>query len=101
MIVWAFSQECLYFMSQCLIMSNMNDINQMRLGVLREIKNIRKFFDMMEKGVKSRDPIKVQRAYFFIMTMVRHMDEGDLTPLSIELFEALTLYNQNNYIDSG
>ena len=74
----------------------MKDIAKMRLGVLRELKEIRKFFDMMEKGVKSRDEIRVQRAYFFIKTLVYHMDEGDLTPLSIELYEALTIDYENS-----
>ena len=69
----------------------MNNLTQMRLGVLRELKNIHKFFDMMEKGVKSRDPIKVQRAYLFIEKLVFHMDEGDLTPTMIELYEAFSL----------
>lgn len=73
----------------------MNNINQMRLGVLRELKNIRRFFDMMEKGVKSRDPHKVQRAYFFIQKLVYHMDEGDLTPLSIELIEAFAILQES------
>lgn len=74
----------------------MKDIAKMRLGVLRELKEIRKFFDSMEKGVKSRDETRVQRAYFFIKTLVYHMDEGDLTPLSIELYEALTLDYENS-----
>ena len=73
----------------------MNNLNQMRLGVLRQIKDIRSFFDMMEKGVKSRDPVKVQRAYFFIQRLVYHMDEGDLTPLSIELIEAFALLEES------
>ncbi len=81
-------------MPLCLFLSNlavMDNITQMRLGVLREIKNIRKFFDMMERGVKSRDPLKVQRAYLFIEKLVYHMDQGDLTPLMIELYEAFAL----------
>jgi hypothetical protein len=73
----------------------MDDLTRMRLGVLRELKNIRKFFDMMEKGVKTRDPVRVQRAYFFIQQLVYHMDDGDLTPLMIELFEACTLLVDN------
>jgi len=61
----------------------------MRLGVLRELKNVRKFFDMMEAGVKTRNPVKVQRAYTFLKVLVYQMDKGELTPLSIELYEAL------------
>ncbi len=74
----------------------MKDITKMRLSVLREIKDIRKFFDMMEKGVKTRDPTRVQRAYIFIDTLAYHMDKGDLTPLAIELAEALRLDYQNS-----
>lgn len=73
---------------------DMDNLTQMRLGVLRELKNIRKFFDMMENGVKSRDPLRVQRAYLFIEKLVYHMDEGDLTPLMIELYEAFSLIDK-------
>jgi len=80
----------------------MKDVTKMRLHVLRELKDIRRFFDMMEKGVKSRDTTRVQRAYFFISTLAYHMDEGDLTPLSIELQEALTLdYENDNQMASN
>ncbi len=65
------------------------DIAKMRLGVLREIKEIKRFFDIMEKGVKSRDEVKVQRAYVFMKSLVYQMDEGELTPLSIEVHQAL------------
>lgn len=34
-----------------------------RLGVLRELKNVRRVIDMMEQKTKSRDPEAVQRAY--------------------------------------
>lgn len=74
----------------------MKDLNGIRLCLLRELKNIRLFFDNMEKGVKSRDERKIKRAYYFIKTLVRHMDEGDLTPVSIELYELL----HEDYINS-
>jgi hypothetical protein len=74
----------------------MKDLNGIRLSLLKELKNIRLFFDNMEKGVKSRDARKIKRAYYFIKTLVYHMDEGDLTPLSIELHEAL----YEDYINS-
>jgi uncharacterized protein (DUF2267 family) len=61
----------------------------MRLGVLKEIKNLRRFLDNMEKGVKSRDPIRVSRAYTFLTILVDHMDKGDLTPLHVELVDEL------------
>ena len=63
----------------------MKDIAKMRLGVIREIKNIRKFFNYMEKSVKSRDYQKVYTAYTFFTSLVYHMNQGDLTLDSIEL----------------
>ncbi len=61
----------------------MKDISKMRLGVLHEIKEIRRFFDMMERNVKSRNPVAIQRAYMFLMALVYHMEDGDLTPSNI------------------
>jgi hypothetical protein len=63
----------------------MKDIAKMRLSVIREIKNIQKFFDYMEKSVRSRDYQKVYTAYTFLTSLVYHMNDGDLTPDSIEL----------------
>ena len=63
----------------------MKDIAKMRLSVIREVKNIRKFLDMMEKSVKTRDYQKVYTAYTFLTSLVYHMNKGDLTPDSIEL----------------
>lgn len=71
----------------------MKDINKMRLGVLRELKNVRIFFDRMEQSVKSRNPEAVQRAYMFLVHLVREMNDGCLTPdsvaLDVELARAL------------
>ncbi len=74
----------------------MDSLTQMRLGILKEIKQIRIFFDNMERNVKTRDPKKVMRAYTFLCVLVEHMDKGDLTPISIELREELTRYFQEN-----
>ncbi len=68
----------------------------MRLGVLREIKNIHKFFDNMERSIKTRNPDAIQRAYTFLKALVYHMDEGDLTPFNIELYHAIELHNQED-----
>ena len=57
----------------------------MRLGVLRELKNVRIFFDRMEASVKSRNPEAIQKAYMFLIHLVREMDEGCLTPDSVAL----------------
>jgi len=54
----------------------------------------------MEKSIKTRNPEAIQKAYTFLKTLVYHMDKGDLTPFSIELFHAIELYNQENYEDS-
>lgn len=63
----------------------MKDINKMRLGVLRELKNVHRFLDNMERSVKSRNPDAVQKAYMFLVHLVREMNEGCLTPDSIAL----------------
>ena len=44
----------------------MNDLNKMRLGVLRELKNVHKFLDNMERSVKTRNPQAIQKAYVFL-----------------------------------
>ena len=67
----------------------MKDINKMRLGVLRSIKELRTFIDSIESGVKSRQPDKIYPAYIFLKTLCYHMDKGDLTPFSIELYQEL------------
>lgn len=63
----------------------MNDINKMRLSVLRELKNVHRFLDNMERSVKNRNPQAIQKAYMFLVHLVREMDEGCLTPTSIAL----------------
>jgi len=67
----------------------MNDLNKMRLGVLRELKEIIHFFQDMERGVKTRLPSKIFPAYIYLTNLAYHMSEGDLTPLSIELKQEL------------
>jgi hypothetical protein len=63
----------------------MKDINKMRLGVLRELKNLHKFLDNMERSVKTRNPDAVQKAYMFLVHLVREMNEGCLTPNNVAL----------------
>lgn len=48
----------------------------------------------MEAGVKSRNPEKIYRAFCFISNMVYHMNEGDLTPVSIELKKTILLLDK-------
>lgn len=67
----------------------MKEINQTRLTVLKEIKKIQRFFNDMEKGVKSRDPDKIYAAYAFLRNLMHQMSEGDLTPFSVELTKRL------------
>jgi hypothetical protein len=73
----------------------MKEINKMRLGVLRELKNVHKFFDNMERSVKTRNPEAIQRAYMFLVHLVHHMDKGCLTPESIALDVELSKALQN------
>ncbi len=63
----------------------MKDLAKMRLGLLRELKNIHIFFDNMERSIKTRNPEAVQKAYIFISHLVYLMDKGCLTPDNIAL----------------
>ena len=71
----------------------MSDLTKMRLGVLRELKHVHRFIDNMERSVKSRNPVAIQRAYMFLQALTYHMDDGDLTPdtiaYNLELTQAL------------
>jgi hypothetical protein len=71
----------------------MKEIAKMRLGVLRELKNVRRVIDMMEQKTKSRDPEAVQRAYMWLKTLVVIMDIGELSQkqvaINLELARAL------------
>ena len=63
----------------------MKEIAKMRLGVLRELKNVRLLLDRMERKIKSRDPLAVQEAYMFLKTLVIMLDTGELSPDSVAL----------------
>jgi hypothetical protein len=39
----------------------------------------------MERSVKNRNPQAIQKAYIFLIHLVREMDQGFLTPNSIAL----------------
>jgi len=73
----------------------------MRLGVLRELKNVHKFLDNMERSVKTRNAEAVQRAYMFLVHLVREMNEGCLTPDNIALDVALAQELQQSYEGEG
>ena len=79
----------------------MNDLNKMRLGVLRELKNVHKFLDNMERSVKTRNPQAIQKAYMFLVHLVREMNEGCLTPDSIALDVELAKLLGNVQEDEG
>ena len=63
----------------------MKELAKMRLGVLRELKNVKRFFDTMEKSVKSMNPEAIQKSYMFLVHLVYEMDKGTLTPENIAL----------------
>jgi len=63
----------------------MSDLIKMRRGVLKELKNVHKFLDNMERSVRANNPQAIQRAYMFLVHLVREMDEGILTPSNIAL----------------
>lgn len=76
----------------------MTDLNKMRTGVLRELKNVRRFFDNIESSVRSRNPVAIQKAYMLLVHLVREMDDGMLTPNNIALDVALAQeFNGANY----
>ena len=79
----------------------MNDLNKMRWGVLRELKNVHKFLDNMERSVKTRNPQAIQKAYMFLVHLVREMNEGCLTPDSIALDVELAQLLGNVQEDEG
>ncbi len=70
----------------------MDSLTHMRLGVLKEIKNVRRFLDMMEKNVRTRKPEHTLRAYTFLTILVEHMNEGDLTPFNVEFIQTMREY---------
>jgi len=73
----------------------MKEIRRMQRGVLKEIKNVRRFFDYMERTVKQGNPEHIQRAYMFLTHMTLLMNEGQLTPDSIALDVELAQELQN------
>ena len=77
----------------------MNDYNKMRLQVLKEIKQIIRFFQAMENGVKTRQPSKIFPAYVYLTSLAYHMVEGDLSPLSIELKQELLHHEYMREVD--
>lgn len=67
----------------------MDSITKLRLCVLKELKNLRRFLDLMEKNVKTRKPEHTIRAYTFLTILVEHMNEGDLTPFNVEFIQTM------------
>jgi hypothetical protein len=61
------------------------DLIKMRRGVLKELKNVHRFLDNMERSVRANNPLAIQRAYMFLVHMVREMDDGMFTPSNIAL----------------
>lgn len=79
----------------------MDSLTQLRLCVLKEIKNVRRFLDMMEKNVKTRSPEHTLRAYTFLTILVEHMNEGDLTPFNVEFIQTMREYFAEDTCDPG
>lgn len=67
----------------------MIELEKMRRGVLKELKNVHKFFDNIERSVRARNPIAIQKAYMLLVHLVNEMDNGILTPSNIALDVAL------------
>lgn len=77
----------------------MIELEKMRHGVLKELKNVHKFFDNIERSVRARNPIAIQKAYMLLVHLVREMDEGVLTPNNIALDVALAQEFSNGEFD--
>ena len=63
----------------------MKDIHKMRLGVLKELKNVHRHLENMERNIKTRNPECIQRSYMFLSHLRYEMDKGCLNPDSIAL----------------
>jgi hypothetical protein len=63
----------------------MKDIHKMRLGVLKELKNVHRHLENMERNIKTRCPSAIQRSYMFLTHLRYEMDKGCLNPDSIAL----------------
>lgn len=68
---------------------------KIKLSVVQNLKDVHRFLDMLEKSVKERRPGALLKAYSFLRCLVYHMNEGDLTPDSIELIQELIKSNKN------
>lgn len=78
----------------------MKEISRMRLGVLRELKNLRKFLDAIERNVKSRNSESIEKSYIFLCHLVYMMNHGILSPKSIALDVELAKELQNPIQDN-
>lgn len=71
----------------------MLELMKMRKGVLKELKNVHRFLDNIEKSVRANNPRAIQRAYMLLVHLVREMEDGVLAPnsiaLDVELAQAL------------
>ncbi len=79
---------------------NMIDLLKMRRGVLKELKNIHRFLDNIERSVRANNPQAIQRAYMLLCHLVREMDKGIMTPdsvaLDVELMQAIQELEDND-----
>jgi len=76
----------------------MKEISKMRLGVLRELKNVRLLLDKMEGKIKGRDQKSIEEGYMFLKMLVILLDDA-LSPDSIALNLELERALQGDEID--
>ena len=78
----------------------MSDLIKMRRGVLKELKNVHRFLDNIERSVRANNPRAIERAYMLLCHMVREMDKGSMTPdsvaLDVELMQAVQELESND-----
>ena len=78
----------------------MSDLIKMRRGVLKELKNVHRFLDNIERSVRANNPRAIERAYMLLCHKVREMDKGSMTPdsvaLDVELMQAVQELESND-----
>ena len=78
----------------------MKDLARIRLSILKELKNLHRFIEMMENNVRARNEAAIQRTYIFLSVLTYHMNDGDLSPdniiYNIELAKAFQELDELN-----
>lgn len=63
----------------------MKSLRKTQHTVLKEIRNVKKFLDAMERSVKTGNVLAIEKAYIYLVHLCYQMNEGVLTPDNISL----------------